>query len=314
MIASRVTVLGLNNFVVKVANALDRRRIAGRVSYDDYIRAGGRSQERMIAGIEARNDAFKRLHDIYEVAPSKPFEMGNMDKMSFGEMLKQKSKEIAHEALQEEMRKHPSLRTHVNEINNQRFTVPHASSTAVGSAKSFIIHPETKKELVPLLRSHEINEMRYAPKPHESATGKRTIMSSTHNSPRVITQEHQDLMRLPDRMGSDLRNARQSSFNAHEAYKYEQMSKGKFRFGEGLSELPSRKFWKGVHANIGDLSDDVSRAQQLGDEIAFSHPAVANVRARAAEETAAQLARKKGFWSGLKEFGRIIRRAATAAV
>lgn len=287
--------LAPNPFLEKVAaNALDKRRIAGRISYEDYIAAGGRSSDQMVAGLDRGSNALMRIHGITEKTPSEYFS----PETAYGKgVIDTFPPDLAEEARIDLKRMQDSAFT--GRITDYNPVTGNTYSTNTGKAnlvKKMIVLPEfddknyldAKSGTVEraITRRHEVDEIRTAPRDSRGQlieSGPKTLDTQGHASPKVITREHENMMRISPEVAKNKIEARYSPLTGFEAQSYEGMSGGKFQYGRRLNDVPGptmnmKKFWKNTQRQIADPFDSDVISQDVRNHFTDLDPGVARFR------------------------------------
>ena len=270
--------LAPNPFLEKVAaNALDKRRIAGRISYEDYIAAGGRSSEQMVAGLDRGSNALMRIHGITEKTPSEFFSPEYIYGKDF-ETFPPHVAERAREQLKDKLDSFGEKITGYNPVTGNAYSIDRG--IAALKRKAIALPEFDDKNYLDaksgtanraLTRRHEVDEIRTAPRDSRGEFidgGPKTLKTQGHSSPKVITREHENLMRLsPEVTKNGIIDVRYSPDGEFEAQSYGGMSGGKFQYGRRLNDVPGptmnmKKFWKNTQREIADPydSDEISQA------------------------------------------------------
>lgn len=240
----------------KIANRLDDALISGAITHDQYLAAGGRSPERALEGLRRGSDSIAKKHYITEYNdPSKYYNIAEQKKIynragtraGWDSVLNTKA---VDEFVQGNMRRAGLL----NRINNffalspsavndahaypERRTVfvnKNPSKTGLERLKDLLNRKGTPSSsydpyLYELTRRHELDEVRFR-------KDKLRLDAHGHSSPRVILQEHANLMHMPPTVKDRFRRFRALTV---EAPVYSALTDGDFVYGKSMSGSKNR--------------------------------------------------------------------------
>jgi len=238
----------------KIANRLDDALISGAITHDQYLAAGGRSPERVLEGLRRGSDSIAKKHYIKEYNdPSKYYNIAEQKKI-YNRRGALAGWDLNPEAVDEFVKgnmRNASLKNRVSNffsifpgaLNDGHsypdlrttFVNKNPSKTGLERLRGLLNRKGTPSSsynphLYELIRRHELDEIRFG-------DDKLKLLSRGHSSPRVILQEHANLMRMPSYVKDNLRRARALTT---ESPVYSALTDGDFVYGKSMSGSKNR--------------------------------------------------------------------------
>jgi hypothetical protein len=235
----------------KIANRLDDALISGAITQDQYLAAGGRSPDRMLQGLRRGSDSLVKNRGIQEYGNraefySKPVQKGIYEKI-YGQVQMPGSADwlpgLIDQKAAENIKNKTGLRSRISNFFSLR---PNQGAEAYAEANTLFVDRNRRKTglerlisalskprpdtafndeyLHELTRRHEIDEIRFA-------KDKLSLSAHGHNSPKIILQEHSNIMRAPKPVRDSLRLDRAYSF---ETPLFSSLTDGNFVYGKKM--------------------------------------------------------------------------------